>query len=99
MAQGAWSDQSLPDHVLEAPRMTAVFNITLTVSVSDPQALWTKAKDHLLSTDPNFGSAYLEQIIGTQTEPDAGACLTMLLDRSEHLDGAEIEHTEIEENP
>lgn len=73
--------------------MTQVFTITLTCSVNDPQALWMKARDYMVAADL---TSHVE-LIGTERDPDVGACLAMLLDRSEHLDGAEVEQHEIEE--
>lgn len=72
----------------------ATFDVRLTVTVSDPAALWRKARDYLRSVGTKGHVGFL---IGTENNPKIGGCLAMLLDRSENLDGAEVMQHEVEE--
>lgn len=73
------------------------FDISLYVSVNDPAALWVKAKEYLVGAGSMEPDATTDTIIGSEQEPNVGACLAVLLDRSEHLDGAETEGHSVEE--
>ena len=72
-----------------------LWTVDLTVSVFDRPALWRKARDYMLGMGSDMES--VKVIIGTEAEPDVGGCLAMLLDRSELLDGAEVEQHEVSE--
>jgi hypothetical protein len=61
--------------------------VCLEVTVSDPLRLWLKAAVYLRGQYDGDGTV---DILGSPADPDIGACLIMLLDRSENLDGAEI---------
>lgn len=70
--------------------MSAYIDVTISCKVWDAQALWEKACAYLK------GENLEPDTIGTRDNPDVGACLIMLLDRSEHLDGADIEESSTE---
>jgi hypothetical protein len=70
--------------------------ITIECTVYDPQALWDKAHAYMIEGGLIDGSGDAELIamnIGTREAPNVGGCLQMLLDRSEFLDGADIEQS------
>lgn len=71
----------------------SLHSVDITVRVFDRAALWRKARDYLISN----GERSFRSIIGSERKPDVKACLIMLLDRSEHLDGAEIGHSTVED--
>lgn len=63
-----------------------IISLTLDVEVSEPSALWACAARYLATQ----GEMSPETLIGSESAPRLGACLAMLLDRSEFLAGAEI---------
>lgn len=65
------------------------WTITLSVEVNDPRALWDAARALLHKESPGA----TPEMLGFRSDPDVGACLQMLLDRSENLAGAEIEES------
>lgn len=77
--------------------MTQEIAVTITCRVFDAEALWAKARDHLVDCGNLEPGADGDSVIGTRDDPDLGACLIMLLDRSENLDGASIEDSTAEE--
>ena len=75
--------------------MAEIITVSLVVEVNDPAALWDKAARYMADTGWSSVCAPSDRdgVIGTRDRPDLGACLQMLLDRSENLDGAEIEES------
>ena len=73
----------------------ALYSVDLTVEVTDPAALWRKARDYMAGTGSDGQT--IRVIIGSARWPNVGACLAMLLDCSENLDGAEVQQHEVEE--
>lgn len=69
-------------------------DVTITCTVWDRAALWRKARDYLIEANSMDEGATEDSVIGSESAPHVGACLIMLLDRSEHLDGADIEGSE-----
>lgn len=76
--------------------MPANWTVEIDVKVSDQRALWRKARDYLADIYGATEEAAANSLIGTEDDPDVGACLQMLLDRSEFLDGAEIQESRSE---
>lgn len=74
----------------------SLHDVTISVRVMDPRALWEAAATYLRS----IGYAAdddLEDALGPRNNPNVGGCLIMVLDRSEHLEGAEIENSSADE--
>lgn len=76
--------------------MAEIITVNITCRVTDPQALWTKARDHLVECNNLEPDSEGDDVIGTRDDPDVPNCLIMLLDRSENLAGAEIEGSSYE---
>lgn len=78
----------------------ALWEVTITVDVQNPDALWSAAREQFIAESVNLhggrpDDATIQEVIGAQHDPDIRACLIMVLDRSDHLgDGGDIEGTE-----
>jgi hypothetical protein len=72
------------------------WTLTLDISVHDAHALRRAAETYLLASDQSLAPEDTLDLLGFPDEPNIGACLAMLLDRSELLDGAEIEQHSVE---
>lgn len=71
--------------------MSAYIDVTITCKVWDAQLLWDRAVAHCEGEGMDYDQ--IMKTLGTRFNPDVGACLIMLLDRSEHLAGADIEES------
>ncbi|MCG7348848.1 hypothetical protein [Sphingomonas sp. ACRSK] len=74
-------------------------DVTLHVSIDDPQALWDRAVQQLRA-DGVLASGELGDdeigMIGTREEPDLSGCLRMILDPGTSPDGMTINDSSVE---
>lgn len=71
--------------------MSVAVEVTISVEVDAEDRLWDLAtRQYAIES----GDSDVPDFLGTRDKPDVGACLIMLLDRSEHLgDAGSIEQT------
>ena len=62
-------------------------NVTIYVTVYDEQALWKHAYAKMESDTGTQDQGYVEEVLGTLTEPNVGACLQMIFDPGESPPG------------
>ena len=74
-------------------------DVTLHVSIDDPQALWDRAVQQLRAdgvlTSDELGDDEIG-MIGTREEPDLSGCLRMILDPGTSPDGMTINDSSVE---
>lgn len=74
-------------------------DVTLHVSIDDPQTLWDRAVQQLRTdgvlTSDELGDDEIE-MIGTREEPDLSGCLRMILDPGTSPDGMTINDSSVE---
>jgi len=66
-----------PAHATQPPQYRVEYRINLTLSVSDPQALWTAAAARLLAA-PDMSLDDVIDVIGPREDPSINDCIAML---------------------